>query len=288
MACSRAGAAGEDVLPVCFQPGEEVGVAEQAVFGDLGIAGAEFARRQRVEQRGVGDHQDRLVEGADQILAVARIDAGLAADRGIRPAPAAWSASGRIEPAPHRCRGKAGEIADHAAAERDDEIAALDARRDQRLADASRTSRSSSSLRPAGTTIARGLDAGRSASAASAAAQMMRGDGLVGDDRHARAAAQRRDARAERWPAGRGRSRCRRRARRARRCTHRRLAGRSGAVMAPLRRGAARCLSERGDDLVDDDVVRHVARLHGEVGLARRPDSARRSAGAASLPDRRS
>ena len=32
-------------------------------------------------------------------------------------------------------RGKAGEIADHAAAERDDEIAALDARRDDRLAD---------------------------------------------------------------------------------------------------------------------------------------------------------
>ena len=40
-----------------------------------------IAGRQRVEQRGVGDHQDRLVEGADQILAVTRIDAGLAADR---------------------------------------------------------------------------------------------------------------------------------------------------------------------------------------------------------------
>ena len=83
MACSRAapGAAGEDVLPVRLQPGEERGVAEQSVFGDLGIAGAEFALRQRVEQRGVGDHQDRLMEGADQILAVAGIDAGLAADR---------------------------------------------------------------------------------------------------------------------------------------------------------------------------------------------------------------
>ena len=44
MACSRAGAAGEDVAPVRFQPGEERGIAEQPVFGDLGIAGAEFAR----------------------------------------------------------------------------------------------------------------------------------------------------------------------------------------------------------------------------------------------------
>ena len=72
MACSRACgiAAGEHVLPVRLQPGEEGGVAEQPVFGDFGIAGAELALRQRVEQRGVGDHQDRLVEGADQVLAV--------------------------------------------------------------------------------------------------------------------------------------------------------------------------------------------------------------------------
>ena len=62
--------AGENVLPVRLQPGEEAGVAEQAVFGDLGIAGAELARRQRVEQRGIGDHQDRLMERADQVLAV--------------------------------------------------------------------------------------------------------------------------------------------------------------------------------------------------------------------------
>ena len=95
MACSRAGSAGEDVLPVRFQPGEEGGVADQPVFGDLGIAGAEFALRQRVEQRGVGDHHGRLMEGADQVLALARIDAGLAADRTSRLAPAAWSAPAR-------------------------------------------------------------------------------------------------------------------------------------------------------------------------------------------------
>ena len=80
MACSRAWPAGEQVAPVGVEPFEEVGVAEQAVFHHLGIAGAELALRQRVEQRGVGHHQDRLIERADQVLAVAGVDRGLAAD----------------------------------------------------------------------------------------------------------------------------------------------------------------------------------------------------------------
>ena len=56
--------------PVPLQPGEEFRPVDQPVFGDLGIAGAEFARRQRVERVGVGQHQPRLVEDADQVLAV--------------------------------------------------------------------------------------------------------------------------------------------------------------------------------------------------------------------------
>ena len=141
MACSRARSAAPDkhVAPVRLQPGEEGGIAEQPVFGDLGIAGAEFALRQRVEQRGVGDHQDRLMEGADQVLAVRRIDAGLAADRGIDLRQQRGRHLHEVEAAPHARRGEAGEIADHAAAERDDQIAALDARRDDRLAHASRS-----------------------------------------------------------------------------------------------------------------------------------------------------
>ena len=35
--------AGENVLPVLFEPGEKRGIAEQPVFGDLGITGAEIA-----------------------------------------------------------------------------------------------------------------------------------------------------------------------------------------------------------------------------------------------------
>ncbi len=107
---------------------KNAGVAEQAVFGDLGIAGAEFARRQRVEQRRVGDHQDRLMKGADQVLAVPRIDAGLAADRGVDLRQQRRRHLHEIDAAAHARRGEAGEIADDAAAERNREIAALDAR----------------------------------------------------------------------------------------------------------------------------------------------------------------
>ena len=51
-----------------FQPREERGIAKKPVFHEFGIAGTEFARRQRVEERGIGDNQDRLVECADEIF----------------------------------------------------------------------------------------------------------------------------------------------------------------------------------------------------------------------------
>ena len=75
------------------------------------------------------------MEGADQVLALTRIDAGLAADRGIDLRQQRCRHLHEIQPAPYARRRKAGEIADDAAAERDHQIAALDARRDDRLAD---------------------------------------------------------------------------------------------------------------------------------------------------------
>ena len=140
-------AAGEDVGVVGLEPGEEGLVAEHAVFGDFGIAGAELARRQRVEHRGVGDDQHRLMERAEQILALRRVDAGLAADGGIDLRQQRGRHLHEIDAAAQDRRGKAGEIADHAAAERDHEIVALDLGRDQRLADLFAGRHSSSSPR---------------------------------------------------------------------------------------------------------------------------------------------
>ena len=61
--------------------GEESRIAEQPEFRKLRIAGAKLARRQGVEQCGVGDYEDRLMEGTDEVLAVFGVDCGLAADR---------------------------------------------------------------------------------------------------------------------------------------------------------------------------------------------------------------
>ena len=69
--------------PFASSQAKKARIADQPVFHHLGIAGQHLAPRQGVERRGVGQHQARLVEGADQVLAVRRVDAGLAADRGI-------------------------------------------------------------------------------------------------------------------------------------------------------------------------------------------------------------
>ncbi len=127
-------AACEDIPPVGFQPGEEGLVADQSVFDDLGIAGAEFTRGQGVEQRRIRDNENWLLESADQILAVLRIDSGLAADRGIHLRQQRGRNLRHFQSAPHHCRRETGEITDHAAAKRHHHIAALNALRDQRFA----------------------------------------------------------------------------------------------------------------------------------------------------------
>ena len=119
-------AAGKDIGVVGLQPGEEGFVAEHAVFGDFGVAGAELARRQRVEHGGVGDHQNRLMKRAEQVLALRRVDAGLAADGRVDLRQQRGRHLHEIDAAAQDRRGKAREIADHAAAERDHQIVALD------------------------------------------------------------------------------------------------------------------------------------------------------------------
>ena len=116
---------GKNFAPVRFQPREEYCVAEQAVFHEFSITGAEFAFRQRVEQRGVGDDQDGLVKCANQILAMSGIDGGLAAHRRIYLSQQCRWDLHIIEPPPHHGGGESGKIANHPAAEGDDQIVAL-------------------------------------------------------------------------------------------------------------------------------------------------------------------
>ncbi len=119
--------AGEQRRAVRLEPGEERRVANKPVFDDLGIAGGQLAGRQRRQHVAIGEDQARLVKGADQVLAVPRIDARLAADRAVDLGKQRRRHLDEIDAAQQRCRGKAREVADDAAAERDEHGAALDA-----------------------------------------------------------------------------------------------------------------------------------------------------------------
>src|SRR5262249_26208673 len=76
------------------------------------------------------------MERADEVLAVAGIDCRLAADRGIDLRKQRGGYLHIVETAAHNRGGKAGEIADDAAAERHHDIGTLDACGNQRFADA--------------------------------------------------------------------------------------------------------------------------------------------------------
>src|SRR3546814_13659182 len=66
------------------------------------------------------------MEGADQVLALRCVDAGLAADRAVDLGQQAGRDLHEVEAAQGDSGGKAGEVADHAAAQRHQRCRALD------------------------------------------------------------------------------------------------------------------------------------------------------------------
>ncbi len=63
MACvSAVTVAGQQLVHVGFQPAQELGIGDRAVFDDLGQAGQQFALGQGVERGQVADHALGLVE----------------------------------------------------------------------------------------------------------------------------------------------------------------------------------------------------------------------------------
>ena len=140
--------------------------------------------------------EHRLMKRAEQVLALRRIDAGLAADGGIHLRQQRGRHLHEIDAAAQDRRRETGEIADHAAAERDDEIVALDLRCDQRLADLFQTR---IAFRPLAflDDDARGRDAGRRQRAFGLLQPVFR-DGAIGDDGGPHAGPQGGDARTQR------------------------------------------------------------------------------------------
>ena len=132
---ARGGIAGEHLRAIVLEPGEQLGVFDQRIFDDLGIAGADLPRIERVEQRRIDQHERRLVERADQILARRDIDRRLAADRAVDLREKARRHLHKAAAAIDDRRGETGEVADDAATEGNDVVAPLDALREQRVDD---------------------------------------------------------------------------------------------------------------------------------------------------------
>ncbi len=128
-------AAGENLLPVLLQPRKEIAPVDQPVFRDFRITGAEFTRAQRIQNFRIGQNKLRLIEDADEVLAVRRVDAGLAADRRIHLRQERSRHLHEIHAAPHDTGHEAGKIADDTAAERHDRIAALQPGRQHGIGD---------------------------------------------------------------------------------------------------------------------------------------------------------
>ena len=104
---------------------KKASVAEQTVLRDLRIAGAHFARRKRRQNVGVGQHEARLMESADQVLALRRVDARLAADGAVNLRQQRGRDLHEADAAAKDGGGEAREVADDAAAEGNDEITAF-------------------------------------------------------------------------------------------------------------------------------------------------------------------
>ena len=125
--------AGQQRVDVRLEPAEEMRVEDRAVLHHLGEAGAQFAVGQGAQHGGVGDHRARRMEGADQVLALRQVDRGLAADRGVDHRQQCRRQLHAVDAAHPAGRGEAGQIADHATAERDHGGIARRAQRGQRV-----------------------------------------------------------------------------------------------------------------------------------------------------------
>ena len=110
---------------------EERRVEDDAVFDHLGHAAAELADRQSPERVGVDPDAHRLVESADDVLGAGMVDADLASDRAVDLGQERRRHHQQGESARESGGDEAGQVADHAAPQGDDERMAIGLATDQ-------------------------------------------------------------------------------------------------------------------------------------------------------------
>lgn len=124
----------KNARPVLLKPVEEGRIADQAILYHLGVTGPHLARWQRLQDCGIGDDCAWLVEKAHKVFAVSGVDRRLAANRTVHLCEERGRNLDVRQAAQQEARGDAGDIANHAPAERDDDGRPLDARIQQGLA----------------------------------------------------------------------------------------------------------------------------------------------------------
>ena len=119
--------AGEQRGGMGLAPGEEGGVADQAGLGDLGVAGAQFATARVASVPVSASTMRGWWKAPSRFLPWRGVDAGLAADAAVDLGEQRGRDLHEGQAAQRGGGGEAGEVADHAAAERDHRGAPLDA-----------------------------------------------------------------------------------------------------------------------------------------------------------------
>ena len=105
-------------------PLPELAAGQQAGLEHLDEAGRQLLRRQGGERRRVGEHRGRQVVGAGVVLALRQVDPGLAAVGGVDLGDQRGRHLDDRHAALVEVGAEAGEVADDAAAERDDVVLA--------------------------------------------------------------------------------------------------------------------------------------------------------------------
>ena len=119
--------------PMLFEPLKECRIAQQAVLNNFAVTRKKITFFQSREHIDIGQNQARLVERADQVLAMRGVDARLAPDRAVNLRQQRCRHLHEPDPTAQNGRGKSHQIADHTSAKRNHHIIALNLLREQPL-----------------------------------------------------------------------------------------------------------------------------------------------------------